>query len=194
MVGRFALGRSAALFLLATMVAAPLAATEEEIDLDQWHANRQTSTGEEPPLAPRLALGLYPALGGVFGIPNVAALAADGYLSLTSRGRFSVFAGYGIERGYFADAEVYTLGWGGVRRLPSARTLRGFYGNFIRYRRWDHRDHGIHHGLSVGTESGAGRFGLGFELGAARSERNHWMITARVTIKVGIPILIPLRS
>jgi hypothetical protein len=62
-----------------------------------------------------------------------------------------------VEGGSSADATIYTLGWGGVRRLPMAKPQWGFYGKFLRYRRFEDETHGVHHGLSVGTESGAAR-------------------------------------
>ncbi len=68
----------------------------------------------------------------------------------------------------------------------------GFHGKYLRYRRWDDEDHGIHHGMSFGTESGVGFGALAFEVGAARSERNHWLIVAQVALKFAAPIRIPL--
>ncbi len=117
---------------------------------------------------------------------------ADAYVSYTDGRTFSVYAGYGVERGPQADASIITLGWGGVRPIPAASKQLGFHGKFLRYRRWDEEGHGIHHGLSFGTEQGVGFGALSFELGAARSERNHWLITMQVVLKFAVPVHIPL--
>jgi hypothetical protein len=140
----------------------------------------------------RFGLGLYPGMSGVLGFPNLTSYQGSLYLSFSDLDRYSFFIGYGEERGSDADSEIYTLGWGGVRRLHSGAPQRGFYGRFLRYRRWDHRDHGLHHGLSFGTETGVGFFSFTWELGAARSDRNHWIATAQVGLKIAIPVYVPL--
>jgi len=186
--------RAASRVLIAALLAvapASAVASDQEIDLDRWHAERRLDTDRVTD-SPRLTLGLYPGVAGVIGLPNGVAGTGELYVSLTARDRFSIFAGYGHEWGPASESESYTLGWGGVRALPVATSQRGFHGTFLRYRRWTHDRHGVHHGISVGTESGAGFLGLGLELGAARSDRNHWLIVARVSLKVPIPILIPL--
>ena len=76
--------------------------------------------------------------------------------------------------------------------IPVATKQIGFHGKFLRYRRWDDEDHGVHHGLSFGAESGISFGAIAFELGAARSERNHWMIVAQIALKFAVPIRIPL--
>jgi hypothetical protein len=103
----------------------------------------------------------------------------------------AVFVGYGVEGGSSADATIYTLGWGGVRKLPMAKPQWGFYGKFLRYRRFEDETHGVHHGLSVGTESGAGALGLRFEIGAARSDQNHWLAVAQIAFTLELPFGIP---
>jgi hypothetical protein len=136
-------------------------------------------------------LGFDPNCSAVIGLPNLLAYQANLYVSLSDSSRFSVFVGYGVEGGSSADATIYTLGWGGVRRLPMARPQWGFYGKFLRYRRFEDETHGIHHGLSVGTESGAGALGLRFEIGAARSERDHWLPVAQIAFTLELPFGIP---
>ena len=169
-------------------------AAGEGIDLNQWHLELSEAIGEEPeqPRDERPALGLYPTLGGALGPPNWVAAQGHAYLSFTDGQRFSIYAGYGVEKGPWADARILTLGWGGVRAIPVASRQTGFHGKYLRYRRWDDEDHGIHHGLSFGTESGVGFAALAFEVGGARSDRNHWMIVAQVALKFAAPIRIPL--
>jgi hypothetical protein len=183
----------AALLLLAATLAAPVSG-QEDLDLDAWHESRPSLAADrEPSSRPRLALGLYPSAGVVLGLPDLAAGAADVAVSVTARDRFSAFAGYGREWGPHTDSESYTLGWGGVRPLRVASGgQRGFHGVFLRYRRWTHDDHGRHHGLSAGLESGAGHLGLALEIGVARSDRDHWLPAARVTVKLCLPVLVPL--
>jgi hypothetical protein len=162
------------------------------IDLDQWH--EQFSFEEETPKNlehPRILLGLYPGVSGVIGPPNWASYQASIYVSVYHRSGFGLFAGYGEEWGPVADSRIYTLGWGGLRTIDVASRQKGFYGKFLRYRRWQDPDHGLHHGLSVGSETGVGYLSLAFEFGAARSERNHWLLVAQVSLKVALPIGIP---
>jgi len=166
----------------------------EPIDLDLWHEDLNDALGEEPEKKTdqRPAFGIYPTLGGSIGPPNWYSAQGHAYLSFTDGKSFSIFAGYGVEWGPRADASVITVGWGGVRSIPVATKQIGFHGKFLRYRRWDDEDHGIHHGLSFGAESGISFGAIGFELGAARSERNHWMIVAQIALKFALPIRIPL--
>ena len=111
---------------------------------------------------------------------------------MAREGRFSIFAGYGYERGWGSESHMATLGWGGVRQLTVARPQRGFYGKFLRYRRLADFEHGVHHGLSVGVEHGAGAFGLSVEFGAARSASNHWAFVVQTGVKIALPVIIPL--
>ena len=166
---------------------------DDEIDIDSWHRELADALGEEPEEARRgPSLGLYPTIGAAVGPPNWVSLQANAYVSFTDGKRFSIYGGYGVERGPQADSSIITLGWGGVRPIPVASKQLGFHGKFLRYRRWDDVDHGIHHGLSFGTEQGVGIGALSFELGAARSERNHWIITIEVALKFALPVYIPL--
>lgn len=167
---------------------------DEPIDLDLWHEELIGALGEEPEEETdrRPALGIYPTLGGSIGPPNWVSAQGHAYLSFTDGKSFSIYAGYGVEWGPKADASIITVGWGGVRPIPVATKQIGFHGKFLRYRRWDDEDHGIHHGLSFGAESGISFGALAFELGAARSERNHWMVVAQVALKLAVPIRIPL--
>ena len=159
------------------------------IDLEAWH--EQFIPVDEAPeefAEPEWLGGIYPSAGAALGLPDIVSGQAHLYVSLRHRDTFGLFAGYGREWGSPADGEVFTLGWGGVRAVPVASRQRGFYGKFLRYRRWEDDDHGDHEGLSIGTESGAGYFGLAFEIGAARSGRNHWLLVAQVVFKIALPI------
>ena len=164
------------------------------IDLDLWHEDLIDALGEEPEEKTdrRPAFGIFPTLGGSIGPPNWVSAQGHAYLSFTDGKSFSIFAGYGLEWGPKADARIITVGWGGVRPIPVATKQVGFHGKFLRYRRWDDEDHGIHHGLSFGAESGVSFGAIAFELGAARSDRNHWMIVAQIALKFAAPIRIPL--
>ncbi len=187
--------RFAAVLAFVVLTVVPLAATAgDDIDVDAWHREFNAAIGADPdPEIPkRPSLGLYPTLGGILGPPNWYSWSGAAYLSISDGKTFSLYAGYGIERGPRADAEIYTIGWGGVRSIPVATKQTGFHGKFLRYRRWDDEDHGIHHGLSIGTEHGVGFAGLSFELGAARSAQNHWLIVAQVSLKLALPVRIPL--
>jgi hypothetical protein len=181
---------SIAAAILALLMSGGVFASDLPVDLDEWHSMMQLSDDGEAEGV--FALGLYPGIAGVLGAPNLVSYQPTVYLSLGDGRSFSLFFGYGEERGSPADAEVFTVGWGGVRRLASAAPQRGFYGKFLRCRRWDHRHHGIHHGLSVGSETGIGYLSFAWELGLARSDRNHWMVTAQVSLKVALPVFIPL--
>jgi len=171
-----------------------IVSADDPIDLDSWHEELNDALGEpqEETAERRPALGIFPTLGGSIGPPNWYSAQGQAYLSFTDGKSFSIYAGYGVEWGPKADASVITVGWGGVRSIPVATKQIGFHGKFLRYRRWDDEDHGIHHGLSFGAESGISFGALGFELGAARSERNHWMIVAQIALKFALPINIPL--
>ena len=164
------------------------------LDLDAWHRALGEASGAEPLEGEggrRFVLGIDPNCSAVIGFPNLVAYQANLYLSLSDSSSFSVFVGYGVEGGSSADATIYTLGWGGVRRLPMAKPQWGFYGKFLRYRRFEDETHGVHQGLSVGTESGAGALGLRFEIGAARSERDHWLAVAQIAFTLELPFGIP---
>ena len=183
------------LVVLVLVVGAAAAHAGDELDLDLWHQQLAGEIGEDPQKPePRVpAIGFYPAIGGALGPPNWISGQGSAYLSFTDGRSFSLFVGYGVEKGPQADAQVVTLGWGGVQPLHVASKQLGFHGKFIRYRRWEHDDHGVHHGLSLGTESGVGFLALGFEVGAARSSQNHWIITAEVALKLTLPVRIPLK-
>ncbi len=170
-----------------------LAQDSGEIDVDRWH--EQFPFEMEHPVdfeEPRWLIGLYPGVSGVLGLPDLVSAQANFFVSLRRRHDFSIYLGYGREWGSPADGEIFTLGWGGVREVPVASRQFGFYGKFIRYRRWDEKNHGQHDGLSIGSESGAGFFSLTLEVGAARSDNNHWLFVAQIAIKVALPIGIPL--
>lgn len=164
------------------------------LDLDAWHRALGEASVDEPlegEEGRRFVLGVNPNCSAVIGFPNLVAYQANLYLSLSDSSSFSAFVGYGVEGGSSADATIYTLGWGGVRRLQMAKPQWGFYGKFLRYRRVEDETHGVHHGLSVGTESGAGALGLRVEIGAARSERDHWLAVAQIAVTLELPFGIP---
>jgi hypothetical protein len=181
--------------LMILVVALPtVVLADEPIDLDLWHEDLIEALGEEPePTADRRpAFGIFPTFGASIGPPNWAAAQGHAYISFTDGKSFSIYDGYGMAWGPKADASVITLGWGGVRPIPVATKQIGFHGKFLRYRRWDDEDHGIHHGISFGAESGISFGAIGFELGAARSDRNHWLIVGQIALKFAVPIRIPL--
>jgi len=188
---------SRVLAFIVVMTAASFAVAQETQpprDVDVWHENliRALGTDIVEPTPNGWSLGLYPNLGLALGPPDWIAYQVGGYVSLTHRGKFSVFTGYTFERGPGEKTHMATLGWGGVRRLSGARQQRGFYGKFIRYRHMEDFDHGVHQGLSVGTETGAGVLGFSMEFGAARSPQNHWAVVVQVGLKVAIPVFISL--
>jgi hypothetical protein len=187
-------GAALAIGLAAVLAGSPpLWAGDDPVDIDRWHAELAEAAGPEPPPEWRPpALGLYPTLGVAAGPPNWFSGQGNVFVSYSNGRTFSLFGGYGVEWGPQADAQIITLGWGGVRVLPAAAKQRGFHGKYLRYRRWDDTDHGIHHGLSVGTIHGLGNLDLSFEMGAARSEQNHWLITLQVSLKLGVPVYVPL--
>lgn len=168
-------------FLLAC---ASVAFGQEHIDITRWHEEHPVALVEENP-DQRLRLGLYPRLGAVVGIPNGIAGTFQISLSLQRPERYSLYVGAGYEYGPAVEGANLTLGWGGVREAPAAVPQNGFSGAFLRYRNWDSDDHGRHRGLSVGVESGLGALGLMMELGVARSDHNHWIPVARLSISVG---------
>lgn len=183
------------LLVVATLAAASVSWAGDEIDLDAWHARRAEELGEEvqPQDGQRaFELGLYPSAGVALGPPNWAALQANAYVSFSNGRKFSMFGGYGWEWGPRADAQVLTVGWGSVDSLYVASKANGFHGKFLRYRRWDEQENGVYHGISAGTESGAGYFALAFEIGAARSTNDNWIFVVQISFKTALPIRIPL--
>ena len=189
-LGRAAVGLGVVLMVASSL---PLMAADDIIEIDLWHVELAEEMGPEPPEEEqRMSLGLWPEIGVAVGHPNWYAAQGNVFLSFTDGKTFSIFGGYGRELGPQADAQIITLGWGGVRPIPVASKQLGFHGKFLRYRRWDDEDHGIHHGLSVGTIHGVGLCSLSFEMGAARSERNHWLVTLEVSLKFAVPVHIPL--
>lgn len=179
--------------LLATLVSVS-AGAGETIDLDRWHRELAADLGREigEVEASRPAFGLFPTVGAAAGPPNWMAYQGALSLSFTDGRSFSLVLGYLYEGGPQAECHAFTLGWGGVRRISSASHQLGFHSKFLRYRRWDDNDRGIHHGLSVGTEHGVGFAALSFELGAARSSDSHWLVVAQLGLKLARPVHIPL--
>jgi len=157
---------------------------QERIDIKEWHAGHPVAVTEKNPDR-RLRLGLYPRLGAVVGVPNGVAGTFQISFSLLRPTGYSLYLGAGYEYGPAVEGSNLTLGWGGVREAPAAVRQVGFSGAFLRYRNWDSDNHGRHHGLSVGVESGLGALGLAMEVGLARSDRNHWIPVARLSFSVG---------
>ncbi len=189
-LSRLAVGLGVVFLVLSSLT---VMADDGIIDIDLWHAELSEEMGPEPAQEEqRVSLGLYPEIGAAVGPPNLYAAQGNVFLSFSDGKTFSIFGGYGQEWGPQADAQIITVGWGGVRPIPVASKQSGFHGKFLRYRRWDDVDHGIHHGLSVGTIHGVGICSLSFEMGAARSEQNHWLITLEVSLKFAVPVYIPL--
>ena len=176
------------ILFFAVVLAAALPAAAQDIDLDAWHEDHPVAQTDPPP-EPRFELGFMPSLALNVGLPNGVAAEGQLYISYSMRGRWSFFTGVGYEVGPLADGGSTTIGWGGVKQPSLEVPTRGFHGVFLRYRWWDQRNHGHHRGLSAGWEHGLGPFGLALELGAARSDRNHWMGVARLSFKVGVPWL-----
>ncbi|MGD8441376.1 MAG: hypothetical protein PVG53_12640 [Holophagae bacterium] len=176
---------------------APIADADEPAaprNVDSWHAVFAEGAGTEivDSVQREWTLGLYPNAGAAVGAPEWIGYQLHGFVSLSDGSRFSLFGGYGYERGFNRQSHLVTIGWGGVRRLSAARPQRGFYGKFLRYRRIHDAEHGLHHGLSAGVENCAGLFAVTVEVGAARSADNHWVWTAQVAVKVAVPIVVPL--
>lgn len=191
--GRFGWWATAAIWVVAVTSAAAEQPAPPR-DVDAWHRELMEAAGGclTDERQQGWDLGLYPSLGVVLGPPDWAAIQANAYVSLTAEDRISVFVGYGYERGFNSETHMATFGWGGTRRLTAGRDQRGFYGKFLRYRRIEDFEHGIHRGLSVGIEHGVGAFGLSVEFGAARSHRDHWSPVVQLGIKVALPIVISL--
>jgi len=158
--------------------------SQERFDIIGWHDDHPVALADENPDR-RIRLGLYPRFGAVLGVPNGLAGTFQISLSLRRPERYSLYVGAGYEYGPAVEGTNLTLGWGGVREAPATVRQNGFSGAFLRYRNWDSDDHGRHHGLSVGVESGLGALGLVMEVGLARSNRNHWIPVARLSFSVG---------
>jgi hypothetical protein len=190
------LSRLVAMVTVMLIMVTVAAQADDGIDLDRWHDELRAAIGDDPQVDEnrRPSFGIYPSLGVAAGPPNWVSAQANAYLSFSDGRRFSIYAGYGEEWGPLADSQIITLGWGGVRPIPAASKQLGFHGKYLRYRRWNEEDHGVHHGLSFGTESGVGWGGLSFEVGAARSEQNHWLISLAIALKFAAPVHIPLKK
>lgn len=176
--------RTILVFVTFLLACASVVYGQERIDITRWHEEHPVALAEENPDR-RLRLGLYPRLGAVIGIPNALAGTFQISFSLRRPQRYSLYVGTGYEYGPAVEGGNLTLGWGGVREVPATIRQNGFSGAFLRYRNWLSDDHGRHHGLSVGVESGLGALGLMMEVGLARSDRNHWIPVARLSFSVG---------
>ena len=180
--------------MVVAIVMPATAGAGDEIDLDLWHQELVAAIGEEPEVESdeRWALGLFPTLGASLGPPNWISCQGAFSLSLFNGRRIRLVAGLGYELGPEGSEQSVTIGWGGVRPIPGEAPQLGFHSKFIRYLRWDHNAQGVHHGLSVGTEHGIGNYAVSFEVGAARSSRDHWLVIAEFSLKLAAPVHIPL--
>jgi hypothetical protein len=180
--------------IVAVIVVPATAGAGDEIDLDLWHRELAAAIGEEPEVERdgRWALGLFPTLGASVGPPNWISCQGAFSLSLYNGRRISLVAGVGFELGPEGSEQSVTIGWGGVRPIPGEAPQLGFHSKFLRYQRWDHNSQGMHHGLSVGTEHGIGNYAVSFEIGAARSSKDHWLIIAEFSLKLAAPVHISL--
>lgn len=154
--------------------------------VDRWHRLRHNySMDPNQPDGGGVHIGLCPGIGLRAGNPGTVFGVADIYISVSRHRSFSLFAGAGVEGSNRVRSAVFTLGWGGVRRIHVARRQTGFFGAFLRYRDFvgqtgtTRRD-----AVSVGTEVGAGHMGLTFELGASRRENGDWNALVYVGLKV----------
>lgn len=148
----------------------------QQTAVDRWHSLRHYySMDENPPDEHGVRFGLLPGVGVRAGSPGTLFGVADLYISMTRPRSFSLFAGAGIEAKSSVRSAVFTLGWGGVRRIHVARHQTGFFGAFLRYRNYvgetgaTRRD-----AISAGTEVAAGHMGFTFELGASRRDTGDW--------------------
>lgn len=161
---------------------------QEAFDLDLWHRQHPLSR-ETPAAESRFQLGLLPEAGVVVGFPNGMAGRVQLSISLRKPDAFGIFIGGGYEFGASVSGSSFSLGWGGVRRIPATVPQLGFSGAFLRYRSWNSKDHGHHRGLSIGVESSLGALALTAEVGLSRSPRNHWIPAARLGLSYTIPWL-----
>jgi len=144
--------------------------------VDRWHQLRHFyAVDPEQTEGEGLRFGLCPGVGVRAGSPGSVFAVADLYVSMARHRSFSLFAGAGLETTSHVRSAVFTLGWGGVRRIHVARHQTGFFGAFLRYRSFvgkvgETRDDAF----SAGTEMGAGHLGFTFELGASRREHGDW--------------------
>ncbi len=183
------------LFLAALAGLVPaMSESGDTIDLDLWHQQLAADLGSEAGevRTRRPAIGLFPTLGFAAGPPNWISGQGAFSVSFTDGRRFSLLVGCGVEGGPQMEGYFVTVGWGGVRPIPVASRQLGFHSKFLRYRRWDDEKRGVHHGLSIGTEHGVGFAALSFELGAARSVDDHWLIVAQLGLKLARPVHVPL--
>lgn len=157
---------------------------QDRLDITRWHQDHPVALIDENPDR-RLRLGLYTRLGAVAGVPNGLAGTAQISLSFHRPDSYSFYLGAGVEYGAAVEGGNLTIGWGSVREAPAAVRQHGFSGAFLRYRNWDSDDHGRHHGLSIGLESGLGALGMVMEAGLARSDRNHWIPVVRLSVSIG---------
>ncbi|HHQ48688.1 MAG TPA: hypothetical protein ENK19_07380 [Acidobacteria bacterium] len=176
-------GTSLCLALLVTLLAVSVQAGEladgdqrAPTAVDQWHRLHHFYSMEpEQPEGRRLRFGICPGIGVRAGNPGGVFGVADLYVSMTRRHSFSLFAGVGVEGTGQLRSVVYTVGWGGVRRIQVARHQTGFFGAFLRYRDYvGEVSTSREDAFSAGTELGAGHLGFTFEMGASRRTDGDW--------------------
>ncbi len=177
------------MLLLPSWAGAGTESTEErqpQTAVDRWHRLRHyysmdPDQGDEG----GVRFGICPGIGLRAGNPGTVFGVADIYISVSRHRSFSLFAGAGVEGTTWVRSAVFTLGWGGVRRIHVARHQTGFFGAFLRYRDFVGKsDTTRRDAVSVGTEVGAGHMDFTFELGASRRQNGDWNPLVYVGFKV----------
>ncbi len=153
--------------------------------VDRWHVERdhygieETSTEGET-----LRFALYPGIGVQVGTPELLVGLGEVYVSVSDARSFSVFGGVGIEGNENVTATVFTVGWGGVRRIQVAGRQSGFFGAFLRLRRYGERGGAAHRrAFSLGSEVGGGHLSLALEFGGVEGGDENWGLLVRLAVK-----------
>ncbi len=153
--------------------------------VDRWHEERGYYGIEDVPQEKEtLRFALYPGLGVQVGTPEVLVGLGEVFISISDARSFSVFGGVGVEGRENVDAAVFTLGWGGVRRVQVAGRQSGFFGAFLRYRRYsDRKDTSQRKSFSLGSEVGGGHLSMALEFGGVQDRNDDWGVLIRLAIK-----------
>ncbi len=153
--------------------------------MDRWHEERRYYGIENVPQEKEtLRFALYPGFGVQVGTPEVLVGLGEVFISISDARSFSVFGGVGVEGRENVDAAVFTLGWGGVRRVQVAGHQSGFFGAFVRYRRFsDRKDTSQRKSFSLGSEVGGGHLSMALEFGGVQDRHDEWGVLIRLAIK-----------
>ena len=160
-------------------------ADDDVVDIDLWHAEcfRGDGARTRAGRAARVVGAVSRAIGVAVGPPNWYAAQGNVFLSFSNGKTFSIFGGYGTGVGaaggrtdhhrWLGWRTVHSRGFGTARvsRQVPALSALGRRGS-----RHPSRSLRRHH-------SGVGLCSLSFEMGAASSEQNHWLITLEVSLK-----------